>query len=708
VRVLKFLPVVVALLATLPVFGGGNTGGVPAAFAQSPDGAGSLTLLHNNDGETSLLPLTYGVASGGSTVNLPIGGVASFAAVTARESAEAAAAGNAIVNVYAGDAFLASAALTCSQIEGNPVFDALAQSRIPYTAHILGNHEFDYSPDFLKQFIDAFGGTQPFLSANLSFTGEPSYSGIVDADGLIDVQVNGGRVVGRSMLHVDPETGQRFGIVGATTWTLRTISSPRNVTITSTDLVTTAAAAQVEIDRLLSRGVTKIIFVSHLQDIDNDKALVALLSDVDIAVAGGGDELLANSESELLPGELAPIEGTYPLEVTDVDGRTVYLVTTAGNYKYLGRIDAVFDDEGEIESIVAEETFPRRVIPTSAEATSLGLTDTVTPNAAINASVVEPVEECLEELGTTAVATSEVVLDVSRNTVRGVESNAGNSITDAFVAAYDRYAAGLGLPARSASNPVIAVQNGGGIRQNAGDQLPRGGTAPGPITLLDTIDVMPFGNFVTIVSNVTPADLKTIFERSGASLPGQGGQFLQVSGIRVTYDLNQPAGSRVRTLTLEAGTPIVANGAVVAGAPTVRIVTNNFTAGGGDDYPTFANNPNQLNLPLTYDLAWREYLDGTTIDNADPRYAPGGQGRITIIAATATPTPSPTVAPPTATPTPPAATATATPTRNVPAPPNTGTGPSDGSGSPIELSHVGALVALVAGAFTVLSLRRRS
>ena len=90
----------------------------------------------------------------------------------------------------------------------------------------------------------------------------------------------------------------------ATTPLLASISSPRNVVVTSTDNATTAAVAQVEIDRLLGMGVEKILFVSHLQDVNNDRALIPLLRGVDIAVAGGGDELLASSpDVENVSGE---------------------------------------------------------------------------------------------------------------------------------------------------------------------------------------------------------------------------------------------------------------------------------------------------------------------------------------------------------------------------------------------------------------------
>ena len=72
----------------------------------------TLTLLHNNDGESSLLPVTYRV--GDAETPLAVGGVAAYTSVAGRETADAETNGHAVVNVYAGDSFLASATLACS------------------------------------------------------------------------------------------------------------------------------------------------------------------------------------------------------------------------------------------------------------------------------------------------------------------------------------------------------------------------------------------------------------------------------------------------------------------------------------------------------------------------------------------------------------------------------------------------------------------
>ncbi len=601
-----------------------------------------LTLLHNNDGESTILPLSNSV----NGTDLQVSSVAAYKSVLDREIADARAQGNSVLNVYAGDAYLASATLQLT-LNGAPFYDAIAQNQMPYDVHVIGNHEFDYNPDFLEQFIRAFndGGdpTQPFLGANLDFSGEPGYASLVteDADGIIDTPVTNGRVVGNAAIITDEETGKQHAVIGLSPLNLVTISSPRNVQITANDVAEAATLVNNLVNQIEARGVNRIILVSHLQDIGTDQQLATQLSGIDLLVGGGGDELLANpnvsTDVQLLPGDdPEDVEGEYPLQLTDADGETVYLVTTAGNYRYVGRLDAIFGQDGEVYGFNSGSSFPRRVIPDTAEnaaaIAALGVTDAVTPDANIVTTVQEPVAQGLQDLSTPIIGT-EVVLNTARgsSTVpgqRSAETNTGNLVTDAYIWNYDRAAEANAQPARNEGNRIIAIQNGGGIRQNAGDVLPSDQQVPGTISRLDTFNVLAFFNTMSIVQDVTPTEMKEIFERSASRIGG--GQFLQVAGVRVEYDLSQPAqvidndgnittpGSRVQKIELTDASggstvAVVENGQVVAGAPTVDIVTNAFTAGGGDNYVTLASKPSvQLLTPdnqiLTYEDAWVRYM----------------------------------------------------------------------------------------------------
>ncbi|MEX1336142.1 MAG: 5'-nucleotidase C-terminal domain-containing protein [Candidatus Limnocylindrales bacterium] len=643
-----------ALAATIPM---------SAAVAAQDEGV-TLTLLHNNDGESSLATLGYGLAE---DVTLEVGGAPAFKTVTEREIADARAQGNSVVNVYAGDSFLPSAVLACSSPEDAtstaPVYDAIAQSQIPYDVHIFGNHEFDYGPDFLARYIAGFasegmGLDQPFISANLDFGAEPAFADWIDEDGLIETPIEDGRVIGSTVIVTDEETGEQFGVVSATYDRLPIISSPRDVAVTEA-----VPAIQAGIDALTEAGVDKIIFVSHLQGIDADSEAIAQLSGIDIAVAGGGDELLVNDDSQLLPGEdPEDVFGAYPQYATDADGNEVPIVTTAGNYKYLGRLDATFDAEGNLTGIVEDASFPRRVIPLEQEEAGLieelAISDAVESDPGIVETVLTPVSACLEDLAAAPVAISEVVLNVDRGQysaeedvfspgVRSSQTNGGTLIADAFTASYDRYAGNVGLEPRTADNLVVTLQNGGGIRQNAGPVLPVGGNAGDAITRLNTIDVLPFLNYVVVVQDLSPegfaASLQTACESRG------GGGFMQASGVSYTCDYSGGAVT-LRDVVIETAdgstvTVVGGDGTVDASVGPIDVITNSFTAGGGDGYDAFGAAENVTlraddDAQITYERAFREYLesfppgeDGIPVVGADdPAYAEEqGDGRITLI-----------------------------------------------------------------------------
>ena len=636
------------------------------ANAAEPKTPVTLTLIHNNDGESSLgADAIYKTSAG----DLRVGSTSAFATVFDREIADARQLGNAVLSVYAGDSFLPSKNMICSEpgsaTSQKPVLDAVAQAQMPYDVHILGNHEFDYGTGFLSRYIKAFGSNgkpkHPFISGNLDFSKNSDLKSMVGKNTLSRGAIANGKVLGKSYIHTDPVTKHRFGVVSAVTWSLRTISSPGSVKLTTNDLQSTAKAVQSQIDTLQRMGINKIILVSHLQAASNDKELVALLKGVDIAVAGGGDELLQNpaidNAVELIPGESTPV-GEYPTMLADMAGNEVPLVTTSGNYKYLGRADLFFDEKGNLDVVNPLTSYPRRVVPVSSVSTAAGISDAVTPKASIEKSVGEPLTACLAGF-TTPIAASNIVFNTDRGSatvlgVRTAETNGGNLVADAFVYSYNQRYEKAGLPKPSTATPLVGVQNGGGIRQNPAIVLPVTGKV-GEITRGNTFDLLPFGNTLVAVTNVSPKELKEIFERSCSISTAGGGQFLQVSGMKVVCLRNGTAqvvstpaagasvgsitteGTRVKSITLTDGRAIVTNGAVVAGAPSVTMVTNNFTADGGDNYPALAALKKSA-FGIDYEVALYEYLRtfpaGTaglpTIPDTDARYkALTGEGRFT-------------------------------------------------------------------------------
>jgi 2',3'-cyclic-nucleotide 2'-phosphodiesterase (5'-nucleotidase family) len=575
----------------------------PAAAAipdAPPDQGFTLTILHNNDGESQLL---------GAPADANFGGIARFVALARSLQASATSAPDSgVLTLSSGDNYLAGPQFAASQEKGPPFYDSIGLDAVGYDALAIGNHEFDFGPDLLADFISGFDSGVPFLSSNLDVSAEPRLAELAEA----------GRIAPSTVVE---EAGQRIGVVGATTPALASISSPRGVVVGQDVL----GSVQKAVDELTADGVDKIVLISHLQNVEEDRALVAQLRDVDVAIAGGGDELLANPGTPLVPGDAVSVDPatgqplTYPIQVADSTGRTVPVVTTAGDYKYIGRLTVTFDAAGAVTA-VDPASGPVRVSGVEADA--------VAPDPQVQAEVVEPVTAFTADLAASVLARSEVALEGRREPgVRTQETNLGNLLADALLDAGQDGAAEFGVTA-----PQVALQNGGGIRNNS--LIPAG-----PVSELDTFSVAPFANFVAVVPDVPRAQFKELLENAVSQVPVADGRFAQVAGFRFTYDPAGAAqvtaedgtvttpGARVTEVVLDDGTPIVTAGAVVDG-PGVSIATNDFSARGGDVYP-FRGLP-FTSVGVSYQQALAGYLAddlGGAITAAD--YPEGGEGRIT-------------------------------------------------------------------------------
>jgi 5'-nucleotidase len=353
--------------------------------------------------------------------------------------------------------------------------------------------------------------------------------------------------------------------------------------------------------------------------------MIPQLSGLDVAIAGGGDELLANADDALVPGDTRAVDPatgeplTYPLLATGADGAEVPVVTTAGDYKYVGKLVVGFDKDGNVIDVDEDATGPVRVSGVAPDA--------VPADPVVQAQVVDPVQEFTDLLASDVIGQSEVSLEGRRDPgVRTEETNLGNLVADALLWQGQQLAGAFGV-----TPPDVALQNGGGIRNNS--LIP-----PGPITELTTFAIAPFPNFVSVVPDVPRAQFKEILENVVSRMPLADGRFAQVAGFSFTYDTTQTAqvvtddgtvvtpGSRVRSVVLDDGTVIVQDGAVVTGPP-VAIATNDFSARGGDQYP-FRGLP-FTTVGVTYQQALSNYIQGplgSAITAAD--YPEGGEGRI--------------------------------------------------------------------------------
>ena len=488
--------------------------------------------------------------------------------------------------------------------EGSGRADILMINAMGFMASALGNHEFDLGTGVLASLIAEDGrgyvGTAfPFLSANLDFSPDTNLAPlVVDAGQEAKAIPNS---VSKSAVITTP-SGTKIGVIGATTPLLPKISVPGDVRVSPEnrdDIPALAAIIQESVDELRLTGVKVIILTGHLQRFSIDEALATQLDGVDIIISGGSNTLLADNTDRLRDGDTA--DGNYPILATSAADEPVAIVSTDGNYRYVGRLVLDFDEAGVLipESIDAEVS--------GAFATDeVGVTNT---GDAAPAPRVVAITEAIRNVvlakdGATFGSTS-VYLEARRGAVRTEETNLGNLTADANLDA-----------ARRVDPTVVAsLKNGGGMRASIGvivgvDELPPPanplvGKTEGDISQLDIENTLRFNSGLSLLT-LTAAQLLEVIEHAvaEAQLGVSTGQFPQVGGLAFSYDMSQPAGEKVRSLVItdSDGNPmdiVAQNGEVVGDRErTFRIVTRDFLADGGDDYP-YPNYPDTNRVDLT-------------------------------------------------------------------------------------------------------------
>ncbi|HAZ61408.1 MAG TPA: bifunctional metallophosphatase/5'-nucleotidase, partial [Gammaproteobacteria bacterium] len=477
--------------------------------------AASLTIFHNNDGESRLINGTG------------FGGVAFFK--TTLEGMRAANAGRDQLTLSSGDNILPGLAFNASLYSGplgsRTYFDAIALREIGYDAITLGNHDFDFGPAVLADFISFYNNytrpglttaPAPFLGANLNFTGEASLQALRDT----------GRIASSTII---TRGAHQYGVIGLMTETLPQVSNPGAVQVTSV-----LAAAQAEITALQNAGVNKIILSTHLQAIGNEINLISQLRGVDVVISGGGSELLLNSANAR--NTLAQRQGPYPMTAQDADGRNVAVVTTAGDYLYVGELDVEFDPNGEVVNISGNPVLVDQSTPTSPAG--------VTADPVLQSSVIVPVQAAIAAANAQQIGTTEVFLEHSQGNTNGPrvirqrETNLGNLVADAQLWAVQR----AGGSALTAGNTLIGLQNSGGIREDLDNNQ------DGIITQGEAVAVLPFANTTAVIGNVDVATLVAALENGVSRINpvtgvGGDGRFPQISGFSFSYDRTAAAGS---------------------------------------------------------------------------------------------------------------------------------------------------------------------
>lgn len=495
----------------------------------------SLTILHTNDFHARFEPISK-YDSGCSAEDDAAGECFGGSARLVTAIAEARARSNNSILVDGGDQFQGT--LFYTYYKG--ALAAEMMNKMGYDAMTVGNHEFDDGPEVLRGFMDTVNF--PVLMSNADVSAEPLLADTLAKSVVIE------------------RGGERLGLIGLTPEDTHELASPGD-NITFSDPV---AAVQGEVDRLTAEGVNKIIVLSH-SGYGVDQRVAAETTGVDVIVGGHSNTLLSNTNDRAV--------GPYPTMV----GSTA-IVQAYAYGKFLGELNVVFDDAGNITNATGEPLIMDAAV-------------------AKDPATVERIAEAaapLEEIRNKVVAETAAEIVGVRDECRARECSMGNLIADAMLA-------------RVKDQGIeIAVQNSGGIRASID---------AGQVTMGEVLTVLPFQNTLSTFE-VTGATLLAALENGVSQHEEGAGRFLQVAGMSYAFDVSQPPGSRV--------SDVMVGGAPIDPEKVYGVVSNEYVRNGGDGFDMFKEAQNAYDFGPDLADVTAEFIA------AHAPYTPYIDGRITM------------------------------------------------------------------------------
>lgn len=451
--------------------------------------------------------------------------------------------------------------------EFNGLADLEFMNLMKYDAMTFGNHEFDKGTATLDAFVE--GAKFPFVSANVDFSADANLND--DFKDVVSTTAGTNGEIYNGIVKV--VNGEKVGIFGLTTAETEYISSPGEG-VKFEDYI---AAAENAVKAFKAAGVNKIVALSHLGYMDgggdNDVTLAKTVDGIDVIVGGHSHDKLT-----------APVIDTTGAEAT--------VIVQANEYnKFLGTLDVEFDKDGKVVGHLGKLI---EVAPLNEDAEAKAL--------------LQPYKDKVNETKNLVVGKTTVNLVGGNPAARTAETNLGNAIADGMLA-----------KAKTINpNTVIALQNGGGVRTSV---------PAGDITLGQVQTVMPFGNALAIME-ITGAELEAALEHAVSIAPSANGAFLQIAGMKYTYDSRKTAGDRVVSVEVK-GTD--GNYSTLEADKKYFVATNIFTAKGGDNFSMFAKAYNEGRVSEPGFVDWevfKEYIDAQPNDTISPTV----EGRIVDVA----------------------------------------------------------------------------
>lgn len=396
----------------------------------------------------------------------------------------------------------------------------------------FGCHDLDYGLDHIRPFMKR--AKYPLVAANIKFSNDTHLNEIVKPYVVLSIQ------------------NVKIGIIGY-------ITARNHLLHQQTDVILEdeVAAVQRESIKLKDEGVSIVIALGH-SGIDVDRKIAREVDNVDVVIGGLTNTFLWNGQA---PHVETP-RGPYPLVVTRKLGSEVLVATTYGFTKYLGRLKVTFNKKNEVQSYEGNPVFLDSAVKQDPEV--LRLLGTYGP-------AIRSVDNEDEVIGR-----SFVLLSTER--IRKRESNFANFVGDSLV----EYTALRYTRTEGWTDTPIAMVNAGSVRKDV-----RTSKKNYNITRKMLNEALPFRQRIVAVTLPGAALIETLENAVRAAGLTRGGEFLQVSGLRVLFDFAQLPGERVKQVRVYCDFCSYPRFQYVNPNKHYNILVNTYLATGGDGHVTF-------------------------------------------------------------------------------------------------------------------------
>ena len=381
--------------------------------------------------------------------------------------------------VDAGDAIQGN--LIGSLSKGEYIVDIM--NSLNYDVYVVGNHEFDYGIDVLKDRINQFKGDM--LSCNISYTGTKE-----------------NKIKDIKPYSIITYGNKKVGYIGVTTPTTLVESSPKN--FKEDDKVVYDFGGenyykivQNNIDECRSLGCDYVVLLTHLGYSDNyspysSPELIASITGVDALIDGHSHQIVTT---------------TY---IKDKAGKDIPMCTPGYQMNAIAKV--VLNQDGVNMSLIEE--------PIDADAPTKELIKNIKDKVSEEANKPICHSDC------SLLMTDENGIRMTRNRETGI----GNLLTDSF---------------RNFAGSQIGIINGGGIRDNLYEGDITFGDIK-KIQPFDNTIVSVKASGQTVLDYLEFTSMNTQHEYTDGTIAlGENGSFAHVSGLKYTIDTSIPTSVHI-------------------------------------------------------------------------------------------------------------------------------------------------------------------